>query len=165
MINLVQNNMNTVTGRSLRNILLLTSTPTIWHLSPFYIDTVCLYGESDLWREWAITDILEMRAGDLQLPEGWNYRDMEAFLQAACCDLLFFQNPKVLYCRRPNRNLTYVLYCRRTRNKLTTLLYCRRTRKKWQKCSISEGPAGSVTTVLYSWKPNRKVTKEGPAGS
>ena len=86
MINLVQNNVNTVTGRKLRNILLLTDRPTIRHLSPCDIDAVCLYGEPDLWRVLAITDILEMRVGDLQLPYGWTDGEIEAILQAAGCD-------------------------------------------------------------------------------
>ena len=50
------------------------------------MDTVCLYGEPELWRVLAITDILEMRAGELQLPDGWSLDDMEVILQAACCD-------------------------------------------------------------------------------
>ena len=85
MINLVENNVNTVTGRNLRRILLLTDKPTIRHLRPCDIDTVCLYGEPELWRVLAVTEILEIRAGDLQLPAGWTYGEMEAILLAACC--------------------------------------------------------------------------------
>ena len=65
MISLVENNVNTVTGRNLRRILLLTNRPTIQHLRPSDLDTVSLYGEPELWRVLAVTDILEMRAGDL----------------------------------------------------------------------------------------------------
>ena len=85
IINLIENNVNTVTGRNLRRILLLTDKPTIRHLRPCDIDTVCLYGEPELWRVLAVTEILEIRAGDLQLLVGWNYGEIEAILLAACC--------------------------------------------------------------------------------
>ena len=85
MIRLVEHNVNTVTGRNLRRILLLTEKPTIEHLSPSDMDTVCLHGEPELWRVLAIEEILEMRSGDLQPPPGWNYGEMEAILLAACC--------------------------------------------------------------------------------
>ena len=48
--------------------------------SPSDMDAVCLYGEPEL-----ITDILEMRSGEVQLPDGWSLDDMEVILQAACC--------------------------------------------------------------------------------
>ena len=86
MISLVENNVNTVTGRNLRRILLLTNRPTIQQLRPSDLDTVSLYGEPELWRVLAVTDILEMRAGDLQLPAGWHQGEMEDILLAACCD-------------------------------------------------------------------------------
>ena len=86
MIGLVENNVNTVKGRNLRRILLLTEKPTIAHLSPSDMDTVCIHGEPELWRVLAIEEILQMKAGDLQLPDGWNYGELEAILRAACCD-------------------------------------------------------------------------------
>ena len=85
-IRLVENDTRTVTGRNLRNILLMTDRPDVQHLRPSDMDAVCLYGEPELWRVLAITDILEMRAGELQLPDGWRLDDMEVILQAACCD-------------------------------------------------------------------------------
>ena len=85
-VRLVENDTRTVTGRNLRNILLLTDRPDVQHLSPIDMDAVCLYGEPELWRVLAITDILEMRAGELQLPDGWSLDDMEVNLQSACWD-------------------------------------------------------------------------------
>ena len=85
-ISLVENDTRTITGRNLRNILLLTDRPDVQHLRPSNMEAVFLYGQPDLWRVLAITDILEMRAGDLQLPDGWSMGEMEAILQAACID-------------------------------------------------------------------------------
>ena len=81
MIRLVENNVNTVTGRNLRRILLLTGKPTIAHLSPSDMDTVRLHGEPELWRVLAIKEVLQMRDGYLQPPDGWNYVE----ILAACC--------------------------------------------------------------------------------
>ena len=86
MISLVENNVNTVTGRNLRRILLLTNRPTIQHLRPSDLDTVCLHGEPELWRVLAVKEILDIRDGDLQLPAGWHYKEMKAILLAACCN-------------------------------------------------------------------------------
>ena len=85
-ISLVENDTRTITGRNLRNILLLTDRSDVQHLRPSNMEAVFLYGQPDLWRVLAITDILEMRAGELQLPDGWSLDDMEVILQAACCD-------------------------------------------------------------------------------
>ena len=82
----VENDTRTVTSRNLRSMLLLTDRPYIQHLSPSDMDAVCLYGEPELWRVLAINDILEMRAGELQLPDGWSLDEMEVILQAACCE-------------------------------------------------------------------------------
>ena len=82
---MVENNVHTVTGRDLRRIILLTDKPTIEHLSPSDMDTVCLHGEPELWRVLAMEKILRMKVVDLQLPDGWNYGEMEAILLAACC--------------------------------------------------------------------------------
>ena len=86
MISLVENNVNTVTGRNLRRIILLTNRPTIQNIRPSDLDTVSLYGEPELWKVLAVTDILEMRTGDLQLLAGWHQAEMEDILLAACCD-------------------------------------------------------------------------------
>ena len=69
--------------------------PDIQHLNPSSnIDAACLYGEPEFWLVLAITDILEMKAGQLQLPECWSLDDMEVILQAACCNLPVFQQIK-----------------------------------------------------------------------
>ena len=69
-----------------KKILLLTDRPDIQHLRPIDMEAVFLYGQPDMWRVLAITDILDMRAGDLQLPNGWSLDDIEVILHAACCD-------------------------------------------------------------------------------
>ena len=86
MIRLVEHDVQTVTGRNLRRILFLTDKPDIHKLQASDMDDVNFYGVPELWRVLAIRDILEIRAGELQLPDGWVQGELEAILQAACCD-------------------------------------------------------------------------------
>ena len=86
MIGLVEHDVQTVTGRNLRRILQLAEKPSIQNLKPSDMDDVNLHGDPELWRVLAIKEILEIRAGELQLPDGWTQGEMETILQAACCD-------------------------------------------------------------------------------
>ena len=86
MISLVDKDVQTVTGRNLRRILLLSEKPNVHQLKPSDMDDVNLYGDPELWRLLAVKEILEIRDGELQLPDGWTQGEMETILQAACCD-------------------------------------------------------------------------------
>ena len=86
MIGLVEHDVQTVTGRNLRRILQLTEKPNIQNLKPSDMDDVNLHGDPELWRVLAIKEILEIRAGEALLPDGWVQGELEAILQAACCD-------------------------------------------------------------------------------
>ena len=85
MIGLVEHDVQTVTGRNLRRILQLTEKPNIQNLKPSDMDDVNLHGDPELWRVLAIKEILEIRAGELQLPDGWTQGEMETILHAAFC--------------------------------------------------------------------------------
>ena len=86
MIGLVEHDVQTVTGRNLRRILQLTEKPSIQNLKASDMDDVNLHGDPELWRVLAIKEILEIRAGELQLPDGWAQGELETILMAACCD-------------------------------------------------------------------------------
>ena len=86
MLGLVESGVQTVTGRKMRRILLLTEKPDIHMIKPSDMDNVNLYGDPELWRVLSIKEILEIRAGEALLPDGWVQGELEAILQAACCD-------------------------------------------------------------------------------
>ena len=86
MISLVDTDVQTVTGRNLRRILLLSEKPNVTQLRPNDMDRVNLYGDPELWRVLAVKEILEIRDGGLELPDGWVQGDMETILHSACCD-------------------------------------------------------------------------------
>ena len=86
ILRLVEPDVRTVTGRNLRNTLMMTDISCIELLRPADLDDVSYYGEPDLWRVLCLTDILMMRAGQMDLPPGWKKEEIEAMLESACCD-------------------------------------------------------------------------------
>ena len=83
---LVESDVRTVTGRNLRSILLLTDKSRISQLHPSDIEKVNYYGEPEQWRIVTILEGLQLRAGELELPEGWKMDEMEQIFEAACCN-------------------------------------------------------------------------------
>ena len=69
MLRLVEQDVKTVTGQHLRTTLLLTDTGSIEQLQPEDIDNVNYYGDADFWRVLCIDEIMQMRAGDIDLPQ------------------------------------------------------------------------------------------------
>ena len=84
MLRLVEQDANTVTGRNLRTTLLLTYTASVEQLRPEDSDNVSYYGEPDLWRVLCIAEIMQMRAGEIDLPPDWEKSEIEAILESAC---------------------------------------------------------------------------------
>ena len=84
MLRLVEQDVKTVTGQHLRTTLLLTDTGSIEQLQPEDIDNVNYYGDADLWRVLCIDEIMQMRAGDIDLPPDWEKEEIKAFLESAC---------------------------------------------------------------------------------
>ena len=85
ILSVVECDVRTVTGRNLRSILQLCDKSTVEQLSPSDMDTVSYYGEPDVWRIVTIREILEARAGEVELPEDWDKRELEQILEVACC--------------------------------------------------------------------------------
>ena len=86
MLRRVEQDVRTVTGRNLRSILMLTDASSVEVLRPADLDNVIYYGEPDLWRVQCLSDIMEMRTGQMELPQGWTKDEIEALLESACCD-------------------------------------------------------------------------------
>ena len=49
------------------------------------MDSVNYYGEPEQWRVVCINEVLQMRAAELELPDGWRKEEMQLILEAACC--------------------------------------------------------------------------------
>ena len=85
ILSVVECDVRTVTGRNLRSILQLCDKSTVEQLSPSDMDTVSYYGEPDVWRIVNIREILKARAGEVEVPEDWDKRELEQILEVACC--------------------------------------------------------------------------------
>ena len=85
-LSLVESDVRTVTGRNLRSLLTMTSRSTVQQLCPSDMDDVIYHGEPELWRIQSILEILKVRAGELEQPEGWEMDELEQILEAACCN-------------------------------------------------------------------------------
>ena len=48
------------------------------------MDTVSYYGEPDTRRIVTIREILEARAGKIELPEDWDKREFQQIMEVAC---------------------------------------------------------------------------------
>ena len=84
-LSVVESDSRTVTGRNLRSILQLGDKSTVQQLCPSDMDTVLYRGEPDQWRVVAILEALKVRAGEMDLPEGWVREEFEEILETACC--------------------------------------------------------------------------------
>ena len=85
ILTLVESDVRTVTGRNLRSILALTDKSDINQLHPHDMELVSYYGEPEQWRIVTISEVLQMRATELELPDGWQKGEMQQILGAACC--------------------------------------------------------------------------------
>ena len=61
------------------------SHPSINLLHPTDMDLVNYYGEPEQWRIVCVREVLQMRADELELPDGWQKGEMQLILDAACC--------------------------------------------------------------------------------
>ena len=84
-LSVVESDSRTVTGRNLRSILQLCDKSTVQQLCHSDMDTVLYRGEPDQWRVVAILEALKVRAGEMDLPEGWVREEFEEILETACC--------------------------------------------------------------------------------
>ena len=85
ILTIVESDVRTVTGRNLRSILALTDKSAIDQLHPSDMEIVSYYGEPEQWRIVTICEVLQMRAAELELPDGWRKEEMQLILEAACC--------------------------------------------------------------------------------
>ena len=85
-LRLVESDVRTVTGRNLRSLLNMTNRSTVQQLCPADMNNVIYHGEPEMWRIQSIIEILKVRAGELDQPEGWEMDELEQILEAACCN-------------------------------------------------------------------------------
>ena len=84
-LRMVESEVRSITGRNLRSILSMTDRSTIHQLCPADMDCVKCHGEPEPWRILRILEILQIRAGEIEIPGGWEREQLEEILKTASC--------------------------------------------------------------------------------
>jgi hypothetical protein len=86
LYSLASRDVRTVTGTNLRNILLLTNKSTVDDLEACQVDSIMYHqiGEEDTWRIGLVKELIDLKHGDLILPEEWTAEELELILDFAC---------------------------------------------------------------------------------
>ena len=80
---LASDDVRTVTGQNLRNILLLTKKLHVDQLEPSLVNTLEYHKEEE--RDVnLVKEILDLQHGDLVLPDGWSDDELDTMLNLAC---------------------------------------------------------------------------------
>ena len=84
MYELCKKDSRTITGSNLRNILLLTDLPTTDDLSPRVTIEYNEIMDKDQWRVDILKEILDMKFGGLDTPEGWSRDELDGIVHFIC---------------------------------------------------------------------------------
>ena len=86
LLNLTKQDVRTTTGANLRNILLMTDFQNIDDLKPECVTNIKYnkITEENMWRVNIIKEILDIKQGDMDIPEGWTITELEDILNFAC---------------------------------------------------------------------------------
>ena len=88
LYNICKDDVRTTTGSNLRNILLQTSLPSVDDLQPGIVQQLKYFKikDRDMWRIPIIKEAMDIRAGNLDIPEGWTKDELEEILHLACTE-------------------------------------------------------------------------------
>ena len=77
LYDIASRDVRTVTGSNLRNILMLTNTLQVDDLDQSMVDMIKYHKmeETEMWRIGLINELINIKHGDINLPEGWTQDD------------------------------------------------------------------------------------------
>ena len=86
LLRLTMKNTQSVTGRNLRGIMLLTRKSKVEDLKEDDVKNIQYHALSstEQWRIVTIKELLEMKSGERELPEDWSWGELEDVLHVAC---------------------------------------------------------------------------------
>ena len=86
LYDIASRDVRTVTGSNLRNILMLTNTLQVDDLDQSMVDMIKYHKmeETEMWRIGLINELINIKHGDINLPEGWTHDDLEAIMDFTC---------------------------------------------------------------------------------
>ena len=86
LLRLTMKNTQSVTGRNLRGIMLLTRKSKVEDLTEDDVKNIQYHALSstEQWRIVTIKELLEIKSGERELPEDWSWGELEDVLNVAC---------------------------------------------------------------------------------
>ena len=86
LIRITMTNTQSITGRNLRGILLLTKKSRVQDLEEEDVKQLQYHHleETEQWRIVIIKEVLEMKSGEREVPEDWSWQELEVVLEVAC---------------------------------------------------------------------------------
>ena len=88
MYNIAKSDVRTTTGLNLRNILLKTDLASVDELHPGIVKLIKYkeINDIDMWRVPIIKEVMDIKCGDIDLPEGWDLEEFKEILNLACTE-------------------------------------------------------------------------------
>ena len=85
---LAKDDVRTTTGCNLRNILLLTNKLSVDDLNVDLVENIKYQQieEKDLWRIGMVKELIEIKQGNVTLPEDWSREDLDSILNTVCTE-------------------------------------------------------------------------------
>ena len=86
LLDLAREDVTSVTGSNLRNILMQTKLINVKDLHPDVVEGIQYHNlkESEMWRVGIIWELLDIKYGNLSPPAGWTESDMQEILNITC---------------------------------------------------------------------------------
>ena len=91
LLSIAMADVRTVTGSNLRNILLKTNLSSVDELRPDIAEQITYkeINEMDLWRIPIMKELVDMKCGDINPPDGWTVDELQQILDFVCTGLFF----------------------------------------------------------------------------
>ena len=86
LLSIAKQDVRTTTGSNMRNILLLTECLNIDDLQTDIVKTIThnKINVADMWRVDMVKELIEIKLGNLETPEGWTTDELEQVMDFAC---------------------------------------------------------------------------------
>ena len=86
LFSIAKQDVRTTTGSNMRNILLLTDCISIDELHPDIVKTINYnkIDSTDMWRVDLVKELIEIKLGNLETPEGWTSDELDQVMNFAC---------------------------------------------------------------------------------
>ena len=83
---MTKNNVQSTTGRNLRNILVQTNLSKVDDLTPSVVGQISYkpIDDNDQWRVNIIKEIMDIKSGLIETPLDWTYTEIDEILNIAC---------------------------------------------------------------------------------